>query len=88
MAILTVKLRAPGRPVDVITYRDGQARTLGAKQTSIGQMQFELSGEHLPAMAPDGGVLVGIRVGPYSDPTQLQRWSLSQMDLSVTGEIK
>ena len=87
-AILTVKLRAPGRPVDVITYRDGQARTLGAKQTSIGQMQFELSGEHLPAMAPDGGVLVGIRVGPYSDPTQLQRWSLSQMDLSVTGEIK
>jgi len=86
-AELTLDLRIPGRTYEVITVRDGKVVTLARGENPGGLITVPLTGEDLPARRPDGSVLVGLRVGEGPLNQTPKPWTLSRLDLAVTGRV-
>lgn len=84
-AELTLDLRIPGRVYEVITVRDGRVATLARGENPGGLITLPLGGDDLPTRRADGSVLVGLRVGQGPLDQTPQPWTLSRMDLAVTG---
>lgn len=85
-ARLTMHLRAPGRKYEVIVYRQGRVESVHEGQNPLGALSIDLAGEDAPATLADGGVAVGVRVGPTQNQQPIP-WSLTQMSLDVTGTM-
>jgi len=63
-AVLSLKLNAPSRKVEIIGLEGGRVISLGERQSPLGTVQFEIDRPEALRLDPQGGLRLGIRVGP------------------------
>ncbi len=86
-ARMTIHLTAPGRPFEILTYDGDNVRVAASGESPAGLLVFELTGENAPPPLADGAIVVGVRVGETPDAavSQSEPWSLTRMELGVSG---
>lgn len=95
-AWLVVDLDVPGRRVDILGREAGQVVVLASRQSPLGRIRFALEGREALRVDPRGRVLLGIRVGPDSAPSDSQGvavpagtpWKIASVALEITGQVE
>lgn len=91
-ARLTIKIRAPSRPLEVQGLVDGRLQTLERRESPVGLVQFQLDRPDALAVDERGGLRLGIFVGPPakggSDSIAVAGWQIDEVQLEITGETR
>lgn len=84
---IVMELDTPNRPYEVVVYKSGRALPVASGDNANGLIVTDLAAPGLPEIQPDGSAVIGVRVGDPIDPTNNAPWSLSRLELSLTGRM-
>jgi hypothetical protein len=90
-ARLTLQITAPDRTIEISRIGGDPARPLSRMNNPIGVMEVTLSGATLPELDADGGLVVGVNVGPVEDKdgsVKAQRWKIERVQLEIAGVVQ
>jgi hypothetical protein len=90
-ARLTLQITAPDRTIEILRLGGDPAQPLSRMKDPIGVMEVTLSGTTLPELDADGGLVVGVNVGPVEDKdgtVKAQRWKIERVQLEIAGVVQ
>ena len=90
-ARLTLQITAPDRTIEILRLGGDPTQPLSRMNNPIGVMEVTLSGATLPELDADGGLVVGVNVGPVEDKdgsVKAQRWKIERVQREIAGVVQ
>lgn len=89
-AVISVKLNAPSRAVEIIGLDGQQVVSLARSQSPLGTLQVTVDRPEVLKLDPQGGLRLGIGVGPIEGQTTgaitSVGWKIDDVTLELSGE--
>ena len=95
-AWVAIDLDVPGRRVEILGREGGEVVVLAARQSPLGKVRFALDRREALRLDVRGRLLLGIRVGPDTPPSDSQGaavaagtpWKITSVGLEIAGQVE